>query len=56
MHIAYLKLSGKIKTIRKTTTGLHYAIFDAQMFVNSSVLSLLQNIFRTRLASMSIPG
>ena len=28
--------------------------FDAQIFLNSSALSLLQNIFRTRLASMSI--
>ena len=28
--------------------------FDAQMFINSSAPSLLQNIFRTRLASMSV--
>ena len=28
-------------------------VFDAQMFINSSALSLLQNIFCTRLASMS---
>ena len=49
-----------IKTISKTTTGLHYAIVDAvvkifvvEIFVNTSNLSLLHNIFRTQLASMS---
>ena len=44
----------QIKTIRKTTTGLHYAIFDAQMLMNSSALSLFQALFRTGLASTSI--
>lgn len=48
-----LNTEDQIKAIRKTTAALHYVIFDTQMFENSSALSPLQNIFRTRIASIS---
>ena len=56
MHIICQKLTGSDQNYQENyyrIAILQYTIFEAQMFLNSRALSLLQNIFGTRLASMS---